>query len=61
MQAQTADVIDFQAYRQSRIKPHPTERAAVNTASFVMQPVMMFLPFWGFVPVMTMGVAGYGV
>lgn len=61
MQAQTADIIDLQAFRQSRNKPVPHEQNAVGKASFVMHPVLMWVPFWGFVPVVAMGVAGHGV
>lgn len=60
MPVNTADIIDFQAYRQSRSKP---VNEAINTAvpvSFAMQPVLMWVPYWGFVPVMAMGVTGYG-
>lgn len=61
MAVQTADVIDFQAYRQSRSKPAPDAFKAVMPVSFAMQPVLMWVPYWGFVPVVAMGVAGYGV
>ncbi|ATN37437.1 hypothetical protein ACO34A_27090 (plasmid) [Rhizobium sp. ACO-34A] len=60
MPVQTADIIDLQAFRQSRNKPAPGGQNAAGKASFVMQPVLMWVPFWGFVPVMAMGVAGYG-
>ncbi|MBX5043798.1 hypothetical protein HJB51_24520 [Rhizobium lentis] len=59
MPVQTADVIDFQAYRQSRSRPADTVKA-IAPVSFAMQPVLMWVPYWGFVPVMTMGIAGYG-
>ena len=60
MQLQTADVIDFQAYRQSRSK-HADVVQATAPVSFAMQPVLMWVPYWGFVPVMAMGTPGYGV
>ena len=34
---------------------------ATAPVSFAMQPVLMWVPYWGFVPVMAMGIAGYGV
>lgn len=57
MPLQTADIIDFQAYRQSRRQAD----TAAAPVSFAMQPVLMWVPFWGFVPVMAMGIPGYGV
>lgn len=59
MSAHTANVIDLQAYRQSRNKLAPDIRGAAGHTSFVMQPVLMFVPFWGFVPVMAVGIAGH--
>ena len=59
MSVQMADVIDFQAYRQARSKHAETVRATAPV-SFAMQPVLMWVPYWGFVPVMAMGIAGYG-
>jgi hypothetical protein len=61
MPLQTADVIDFQAYRQSRSKGSSDAFKATAAVSFAMQPVLMWVPYWGFVPVMAMGIAGYGV
>ncbi|MBB3299962.1 hypothetical protein CO662_05345 [Rhizobium anhuiense] len=61
MPLQTADVIDFQAYRQSRCKDAADASKALAPASFAMQPVLMWVPYWGFIPVMAMGIAGYGV
>ncbi|WP_259667480.1 hypothetical protein [Rhizobium lentis] len=40
MPVQTADVIDFQAYRQSRSRPADKVKA-IAPVSFAMQPVMM--------------------
>ncbi len=58
MPVQTADIIDFQAYRQSRSRQ---THAAVSPTSFAMQPMLMWVPYWGFVPVMAMGMPGHGV
>ncbi|RUM08824.1 hypothetical protein [Rhizobium chutanense] len=64
MPLQTADVIDFQAYRLSRSKDASDALKAATPVSlpvsFAMQPVLMWVPYWGFVPVMAMGIAGYG-
>jgi hypothetical protein len=62
MPTQTADVIDLQAYRKSRSQAH-TEGAPriAYMAPFAMQPVFMWVPLWGFMPVMTVGLTGYGV
>ncbi|MFB9948464.1 hypothetical protein ACFFP0_06360 [Rhizobium puerariae] len=60
MPAQTAEIIDLQAYRQSRNKPAHDARTTETQASFVMHPVLMWVPFWGIVPVMAMGVAAHG-
>ncbi|MDK4734313.1 hypothetical protein [Rhizobium sp. CNPSo 3490] len=59
MPVQTADVIDFQAYRQSRSR-HADAAKPSAPVSFAMQPVLMWVPYWGFVPVIAMGIAGYG-
>ncbi|EJC72256.1 hypothetical protein Rleg10DRAFT_0662 [Rhizobium leguminosarum bv. trifolii WSM2012] len=60
MPLQTADVIDFQAYRQARSKDGSDALKAAAPVSFAMQPVFMWVPYWGFVPVMATGIAGYG-
>ncbi|PZM15502.1 hypothetical protein [Rhizobium tubonense] len=60
MPAQTADIVDFQAYRQSRSKSANVEHKAAAPVSFSMHPMLMWMPFWGFVPVLAVGVAGYG-
>ncbi|MBB6219396.1 hypothetical protein GGE66_000340 [Rhizobium leguminosarum] len=59
MPVHTADVIDFQAYRQAHSKRAEPVKATAPV-SFAMQPVLMWVPYWGFVPVMAMGIAGYG-
>ncbi|ANM12860.1 MULTISPECIES: hypothetical protein [unclassified Rhizobium] len=61
MPMQTADVIDLQAYRQARSKHAPDAAKVAASVSFAMQPVLMWVPYWGFVPVMAMGIAGHGV
>lgn len=59
MPAQTANIIDFQAYRQSRSKPAHSTSTSATPVSFAMRPVLMWVPYWGFFPVMAVGVAGY--
>ncbi len=56
MPLQTAKVIDLQAYRQSR---EQAERPSV-AVSLPMQPMLMWVPYWGFVPFMAMGISGNG-
>lgn len=62
MSVQTAEIIDFQAYRQARTPVNTAAaKSAVKPVPFAMQPVMMWMPFMGFVPVMMMGSVGYGI
>jgi hypothetical protein len=56
-----ADVVDLQAYRQARAKQRQSSVETTIPVSYSMQPVMMWVPFWGFVPMMMMGATGYGV
>jgi len=54
MAAHTATVIDLQTYRQSRAKADAPVSAAVRPA-VAMQPMFVWVPYWGFMPVMMMG------
>ncbi|WP_200953551.1 hypothetical protein [Rhizobium sp. Root483D2] len=54
MAAQTATVIDLQSYRQSRAKAASLPAVAVPHA-VPMQPMLVWVPYWGFMPVMMMG------
>jgi hypothetical protein len=54
MAAQTATVIDLQSYRQSRAKAASSPVVAVPHA-VPMQPMLVWVPYWGFMPVMMMG------
>jgi hypothetical protein len=60
MSVQTANVIDLKAYRQARTKQSEPSVATPNRYSYAMQPVMMWMPYWGFVPVMVMGSTSHG-
>lgn len=51
MAAESAKIVDLQAYRIARGKaPVPSVQAALPVNG--MQPVMMWVPVWTFVPVM---------
>jgi hypothetical protein len=60
MQVQTAEVIDLQAYRQSRNRTNPVFTEMPQTWPYAMQPVLMWVPYWGLVPMMVVGTTGYG-
>ncbi|WP_411032756.1 hypothetical protein [Shinella sp. BYT-45] len=52
MAAESAKIVDFQAYRDARRKasaPPPAPQTAMPLAG--MQPMMMWVPVWTFFPV----------
>ncbi|WP_162843359.1 hypothetical protein [Pararhizobium polonicum] len=55
MAAHTATVIDLQTYRQSRAKADAAPVATLARPAVAMQPMFVWVPFWGFMPVMMMG------
>ncbi|CAN7653894.1 hypothetical protein [Pararhizobium sp. LjRoot238] len=60
MAVQAANVIDLQTYRQARANQNKPRGEEAKAVSFAMQPVMMWMPYWGFVPMMVMGRASHG-
>lgn len=60
MQVQTAEVIDLEAYRQSRNKVSHASAEMPQPWQYAMQPVLMWVPYWGLVPMMVVGTTGYG-
>ena len=60
MSVQTANVIDLNAYRQARARHTQPSTAPSVQRSYSMQPMMMWMPYWGFVPVMMMGSTSHG-
>lgn len=60
MSLQTADVIDLQAYRRARAKVGMPGVEQRPPFSYAMQPVLMWMPYWGFVPMMMMGSTSHG-
>lgn len=55
MAAQTATVIDLQSYRQSRAKADAAPAVSAARPTVAMQPMFVWVPYWGFMPVMMMG------
>ncbi len=60
MPVQTANVVDLQAYRQARVKQNQPSVKVHQPFSYAMQPVLMWSPYWGFVPMMVMGSMSHG-
>ncbi|NTI40599.1 hypothetical protein [Rhizobium rhizogenes] len=58
MSSQAANIIDFQAYRDARVKSMLVEQVPVSV--WPQQPFLMWVPFMGFVPVMPLGNPNYG-
>lgn len=53
MAAESAKIVDFQAYRDARRKPAaPAAAAATGQAFNGLQPMMVWVPVWTFVPMM---------
>lgn len=53
MAAESAKIVDLQAYRETRRKmAEPTPPSPVAIPFNGIQPVMMWVPVWAFVPVM---------
>lgn len=53
MVAKSAQIVDFQAYRNARLKAAPSAMDSPAAASFqALQPMMMWVPVWTFFPVM---------
>jgi hypothetical protein len=57
MSSQSANVIDFQAYRNARAKAAQPEAAS---PAWPAQPYFMWVPMWTFVPMMPVGNPTYG-
>lgn len=60
MAVQAANVIDLQSYRQARARQNKPSGEEARAVSFPVQPVMMWVPYWGFVPMMVMGSTSHG-
>lgn len=53
MAAESAKIVDFQAYREARRRADaPAPPAPVITPFNGLQPIMMWVPVWTFFPVM---------
>ncbi|SCX35354.1 hypothetical protein [Agrobacterium rosae] len=60
MPVHTANVIDLTAYRQAQAKENQPSVAKFIPHSYAVQPVMMWMLYWGFVPIMMMGSTSHG-
>lgn len=60
MPMSAANVIDLEAYCRARVE-QSYQASLPKLVSYTMQPVMMWLPYWGYVPVMMMGAVDHGV
>lgn len=60
MTMRTAEVIDLQSYRRRRAQPDRPARAEAPFPVLTLQPVLVWTPFWGFVPMMVPGVSSHG-
>lgn len=53
MAAENAKIVDFQAYRDARRKPAaPVAALPTGQAFSGLQPMMVWVPVWTFVPMM---------